>query len=64
MVGQTITCHLCNRPVDIEASGTDENGKAVHEECYVKVIRKPSRGEAESGPKAKVKKAPEPPSVA
>jgi hypothetical protein len=30
-----IRCSLCNRPVPLESSKTDENGKTVHEECYV-----------------------------
>jgi hypothetical protein len=30
-----IRCFLCNRPVPLESSKTDENGKTVHEECYV-----------------------------
>jgi hypothetical protein len=32
-----ISCALCRKPVDslIDLSA-DENGKAVHEECYVK----------------------------
>jgi Histidine kinase/Histidine kinase-, DNA gyrase B-, and HSP90-like ATPase len=28
-------CGICNRPVLLEASKTDEYGQAVHEECYV-----------------------------
>jgi hypothetical protein len=32
-------CFLCDRPVPLEASKTDENGKAVHEECYWLKIR-------------------------
>jgi len=32
-------CAHCNRPVFLEAANTDEQGQAVHEECYlVKVI--------------------------
>jgi hypothetical protein len=27
-------CSLCNEPVELETSKTDENGRAVHEECY------------------------------
>ena len=27
-------CHLCGHPVTITACTADENGKAVHEECY------------------------------
>jgi hypothetical protein len=34
-----ISCKLCNKPVDLSADlSADENGKAVHEECYVKHI--------------------------
>ncbi|MGB8987234.1 MAG: hypothetical protein WCC37_11570 [Candidatus Sulfotelmatobacter sp.] len=32
-----IPCILCNKAVDLSADlFADENGKAVHEECYVK----------------------------
>jgi hypothetical protein len=27
-------CSLCNETVEIEIAKTDENGNAVHEECY------------------------------
>jgi len=34
-----IPCKLCSKPVDLSADlSADENGKAVHEECYVKQI--------------------------
>ena len=34
-----IPCKLCSKPVDLSADlSADENGKAVHEECYVKHI--------------------------
>ena len=42
MIGQTIVCRLCKNPVKIEDTFTDEQGKAVHEECYVKMITVPS----------------------
>jgi hypothetical protein len=29
-----INCLICNRPVDLENSKIDANGKAVHGECY------------------------------
>jgi len=29
-----INCIICNKPVTLETSKTDANGKAVHEECY------------------------------
>jgi hypothetical protein len=28
-------CSLCNEPVEVETAKTDENGRAIHEECYV-----------------------------
>jgi len=31
-------CPICNEAVEIETSKTDENGKAIHEECYVAKI--------------------------
>jgi len=32
-----ISCALCRKPVDLLIDlSADENGKAVHEECYVK----------------------------
>jgi hypothetical protein len=32
-----IPCALCRKPVDLLIDlSADENGKAVHEECYVK----------------------------
>jgi hypothetical protein len=31
-----IPCILCSNPVDLRTDlSTDENGKAVHEKCYV-----------------------------
>jgi hypothetical protein len=33
------TCALCNSPVELETCKTDERGKAVHEECYVRKLR-------------------------
>jgi hypothetical protein len=29
-------CTVCTRPISLETSKTNENGKAVHEECYVR----------------------------
>ena len=32
-------CVLCNRPVDLQTDlSTNENGKAVHEDCYARSI--------------------------
>jgi hypothetical protein len=34
-----IPCKLCSKPLDLSVDlSADENGKAVHEECYVKHI--------------------------
>jgi hypothetical protein len=32
-------CAVCNGPVPLETSKTDENGKAVHEPCYVLKVK-------------------------
>ena len=33
-----LVCCICAGPVPLETSKTDECGKAVHEECYVRKI--------------------------
>jgi hypothetical protein len=30
-----IPCHICHYPVELEIAKTNEDGEAVHEECYV-----------------------------
>lgn len=36
---QEIPCTLCAKPVDLQTDlYADENGKAVHEDCYIKHI--------------------------
>jgi hypothetical protein len=32
-------CALCDKPVPLDISKTDERGKAVHEECYLLKMR-------------------------
>ena len=32
-------CSLCDKPVPLDTSKTDEYGKAVHEECYLLKMR-------------------------
>jgi hypothetical protein len=32
-------CGLCNEPIKVEVSKTDEAGHAVHEECYILKVR-------------------------
>ena len=43
MVGQSlpeIPCTVCAKPVDLSVDlSTDEDGGAVHEDCYVKRIK-------------------------
>jgi hypothetical protein len=31
-----VRCVVCAQPVELEHCKTDENGKAVHEKCYLK----------------------------
>ena len=34
---QEITCQICNEPIVLERDKyTDEHGKAVHENCYIR----------------------------
>jgi hypothetical protein len=34
---EIFTCRICSKPLQLETdTHTDEGGKAVHEECYVK----------------------------
>ena len=35
-------CPICNEPVELETSKTNEAGKAVHEDCYVAALTVPS----------------------
>jgi hypothetical protein len=42
-----ISCALCSKPVDLLIDlSADENGKAVHEECYVKRLSNSSSNPA------------------
>ena len=34
-----LVCHICGHPVPLTSSTIDENGNAVHEECYAKELR-------------------------
>ena len=33
---QSLVCCICTIPIPLETSKTDEHGKGVHEECYVR----------------------------
>jgi hypothetical protein len=28
-------CNICNKPLDLKIAVTDQDGKPIHEECYV-----------------------------
>jgi hypothetical protein len=32
-------CSMCNQPVEVATATTDEDGKAIHEECYAARMR-------------------------
>jgi hypothetical protein len=33
-----ILCPFCHEPVEIANAKTDEDGQAIHEECYVRLL--------------------------
>jgi hypothetical protein len=33
------TCSICNKPVQPDIAVTDQDGKPVHEDCYVLKVR-------------------------
>jgi hypothetical protein len=38
-----ISCAICAKPVDLQMDlSANENGRAVHEDCYVKQITNPA----------------------
>jgi hypothetical protein len=39
-------CGICHKPVNLEASNTDEVGKAVHQECYHQNVKQPRKSAA------------------
>ena len=40
MIGLSLVCHLCREPLDVTVARTDDEGKAVHSECYARATRK------------------------
>jgi hypothetical protein len=40
-IDSRISCPICNQALDMRAAVLDENGKAVHEDCYVAFITAP-----------------------
>ena len=39
VIKHPLPCRICGKPVSLEAAKTDEDGKAVHEDCYVSKMR-------------------------
>ena len=35
---RTVVCGICEKQVTLEDCKIDENGQAVHEDCYVRVV--------------------------
>jgi hypothetical protein len=33
-------CAICGKPVSLESAKADENGKTVHEKCYVLKVKR------------------------
>ena len=38
-----LICPFCSEPVELETANTDQNGRAVHENCYVAYIASQGR---------------------
>jgi hypothetical protein len=36
-----VVCALCHKPLDLETAKTDEDGQAVHAECYFQKVKRP-----------------------
>ena len=51
---QSAVCRICKRPIPLEDCKLDENGKAVHESCYVEAVLRlvANRSKAEQEPGA------------
>jgi hypothetical protein len=44
-----LICAICGKPVAVETSKTDDDGKAIHEDCYVKSLKVEHAGRDGSG---------------
>jgi hypothetical protein len=40
---QVLVCSICRKRVNVETSKADENGNAIHEECYVARLTEKTR---------------------
>ena len=34
----TYNCSLCNMPINLQTAKVDDKGKAVHADCYMRVV--------------------------
>jgi hypothetical protein len=37
-MSNVLICSICHQPVAVENSKTDENGHAIHEDCYLQRV--------------------------
>lgn len=40
MAYRSVTCVVCGQPIPLEIAFTDDQGRAVHQECYVSGFRR------------------------
>jgi hypothetical protein len=43
-------CRICRLPVDLKTSNTDEEGQAVHQQCYSRRLCSPPQPPGEKKP--------------
>jgi len=49
-ISNEYTCQICSQPVDLSQDRcTDEDGKIVHEACYLKLITMPQDASQNAG---------------
>ncbi len=41
---QPLFCRICGKPVAVETTKTDGDGKAIHEACYLKKVKRERAG--------------------
>ena len=44
-----LLCQICGKTVAVETSKTDEDGRAIHEDCYVLEVKKDQTRASEQG---------------
>jgi hypothetical protein len=43
-------CPVCNKPVALESAKVDADGRAIHSECYLGIVRKKDKVDIASRP--------------